>query len=32
MPTETDHDLDEINVGEPEHWEQGPPHELFFQK
>ena len=29
MPTETDHDLDEINVGEPEHWEQGPPHELF---
>src|SRR6188472_547025 len=29
MPTETDHDLDEINVGEPEHWEEGPPHELF---
>ena len=29
MPTETDHDLDEINVGEPEHWENGPPHELF---
>jgi cholest-4-en-3-one 26-monooxygenase len=29
MPTETDHDLDEINVGEPEHWESGPPHDLF---
>ena len=23
--------LDEINVGEPEHWENGPPHELFKQ-
>ncbi|HET6830664.1 MAG TPA: cytochrome P450 [Solirubrobacterales bacterium] len=27
--TETRTDLDAIDVGEPEHWQQGPPHELF---
>ena len=26
-----DSDLDEVLVGEREHWQQGPPHELFAQ-
>jgi cholest-4-en-3-one 26-monooxygenase len=29
MATETEADLDAIDVGEPEHWQAGPPHELF---
>jgi cytochrome P450 len=27
--TWTDGDLDEVLVGEPEHWQDGPPHALF---
>ncbi|MEZ5074641.1 MAG: cytochrome P450 [Solirubrobacterales bacterium] len=29
MPTETEQSLDEIDVTDLEHWEHGPPHELF---
>jgi len=27
--TSTGSDLDQVLVGDPEHWEDGPPHELF---
>ena len=27
--TSTDSDLDDVLVTEREHWEDGPPHELF---
>jgi cytochrome P450 len=29
MATETDQSLDEIDVPDLDHWQQGPPHELF---
>ena len=27
--TSIDRDLDKVLVGDPEHWEEGPPYELF---
>jgi cholest-4-en-3-one 26-monooxygenase len=29
MATETDQSLDQIDISDREHWENGPPHELF---